>query len=158
MQAMDVELNASFARTSRIGYVTSCSVIFYGLIAYYILRYTSMRTPWFEDFSLVKYIFWGLAVSISICIVVIHQLAGAKLRSLTLDTAQVIKYLQTMALVTFGLCESIGLLGILLVLITRNMTDYFGLAFLSLMAFSLSFPKFHRWKRYVQQAEQVQSI
>jgi len=53
------------------------------------------------------------------------------------------------AIITFALCEAVGLLGLVLFLLTGNSLDFYIFMFLSLFYFWLYFPKYQDWEAQV---------
>lgn len=151
MENYEDDLNEVYRSTSIIGYSTSFSVIIYGLITYYLLS-RSTGQPVFDNAEMIRQIFWVVGFSISITIGLMRRVVFRNSRKKELTAQETLKHLQTSSMVTFGMCESIGILGLVLALMTKNMNDYYGLAFLSLISFGIFFPKIHIWDQQMKQA------
>jgi len=141
----------AYERTSFVGYATTFSVLFYGLVSYFILKFTSRDQPFFSEFEYLHEIFWALAFVIVVGIVVISRMSLRRISKVELSPDRVVKCLQARSMVIFAMCEGIGVLGLILSLLTRTMLDYYGFAFVSLLSFRLFFPKLHQWEDLVQQ-------
>lgn len=140
------ELSEVYRSTSIIGYSTSFSVIIYGLIAYYLLSRPSGGQSAVENSPMIRQIFWIVGISILFSVSLLHRLMLKNAKKKDFNSREMLKQLQTTSMVTFGMCESIGILGLILSIMTKNINDYYGLGFLSLASFGLFSPKIHLWE------------
>ncbi len=60
-------------------------------------------------------------------------------------------YLPAGAIITFALCEAVGLYGLILFLLTKNSTDFFIFMLISLLYFYLFYPKYGDWEKLSHQ-------
>lgn len=140
------DLNEVYRSTSIIGYSTSFSVIIYGLIAYYLLSRSSGGQSAVENSEMIRQIFWFVGISILFSVSLMRRLISKNAKKKEISSREMLKQLQTTSMVTFGMCESIGILGLVLSIMTKNINDYYGLGFLSLVSFGLFFPKIDLWE------------
>ena len=152
MQDYGPELKAAFSTTSIIGYCTSLSVIVYGLIAHFLLsRYPLGDAPAPNASLLLRWI-GGAGVALFLGLAGLRPLVLRLNKPGQTTSAALIRQLQTTAMVVYGGCESISIFGLVAAIVTREMHNYYWLAFLSLAAFSAYFPKYDVWERHVQDA------
>ena len=60
-----------------------------------------------------------------------------------------VQKLFTAAIVTFALCESAGIYGLVLFIIGGSSFDFYLFVFLSLVLFAVTFPKYPQWEEWV---------
>ncbi|MGE0269330.1 MAG: hypothetical protein AB7S78_12845 [Candidatus Omnitrophota bacterium] len=152
MENYEDELNDVYRSTSVIGYSTSFSVIIYGGIAYYLLSRSADGQPVFDHAEVIRQVFWVVGISILISIGLMRRIVSRNSRKREFTLQEMLKHLQTSSMITFGMCESIGILGLVLTLMTKNINDYYGFGFLSLISFGFYFPKLHHWDQQLKQA------
>jgi hypothetical protein len=90
--------------------------------------------------SLLKYAFLALAVAQFGIIKVVQKIMPAK----SVDN------LPQTAIITFALCESVAVLGLVLFLLAGNALDFYILMTISLGFFYLFFPKYDQWEQRVR--------
>jgi hypothetical protein len=87
--------------------------------------------------DLLKYVFLALAAA---------QFGVIKAVQKILPTRSV-ENLSTVAIITFALCESVGVLGLVLFLLAGNSMDFYIFMVISLGFFTLFFPKYDQWEQ-----------
>lgn len=150
MEDYQPQLKEAFRATSIIGYFTSLSVIVYGLIAYFLLSRYSMDEQTPDRVALMTKLIGGLGGLMFIGMAFLRPTLLKINRPQEQTTAGFIRQLQAAAMVVYGLCETISILGLILSMITRNMQNYYWMAFLSLLAFGIYFPKYSNWDRHLR--------
>jgi hypothetical protein len=90
--------------------------------------------------SLLKYIFLAIAAAQYGLIKVVQKILPAKSAD---------KLPQT-AIITFALCESVSVLGLVLFLLAGNSMDFYIFMVISLGFFYLFFPKYEQWEEVVK--------
>jgi hypothetical protein len=90
--------------------------------------------------DLLKYIFLALAAA---------QFGVIKAIQRILPTRSV-ENLSTVAIITFALCESVAVLGLVLFLLSGNSMDFYIFMVISLGFFYLFFPKYEQWEERVR--------
>ncbi len=147
------DLDRVFKHTSLIGYGTSMSVIFYGLIGFFVLKYSSRPEPFISPDSFVKSICVGIALGFAGLAWFIRAKIRQDLEVGMMSVDAALRRLQTSTLVTYGLCEGIGLVGLIVAYLTQSIQDYYPYAFAALLAFSLFFPRYNDWERVIQRQQ-----
>ena len=150
MEDYQAQLRDSFRATSIVGYSTSLSVIVYGVIANFLLSRHSGAPESDGDHLVV--IFGGLGGVLFVALAFLDPVIRQINRPAEISGPAVIRQLQASAMVTFGVCETISILGLVLAVMTRDIRNYYWLAFLSLVAFAVYFPKYARWDRFLRDA------
>jgi hypothetical protein len=64
--------------------------------------------------------------------------------------ARAVKKVLSASLVSYMLCNAIGLYGLLLFLLTRNHKHFYGFMLLSLLFFSFYFPRYYQWREWME--------
>ncbi|MBP9855075.1 MAG: hypothetical protein KBD53_09435 [Candidatus Omnitrophica bacterium] len=152
MENYDDELRAIYRSTSMIGYSTSVSVIIYGIIAYYMVAGSANRQPVFAQVEMIRAIFCFVGFSLIVAIGLMNRMNSRDIKKKGLTPAEMLRHFQTRSIVIFGICEFIGILGLILTMMTKNINDYYGLGFLSLFSFGFFFPKLYVWDEQMKGA------
>jgi hypothetical protein len=97
--------------------------------------------------SLLKYVFLALAAAQYGIIKAIQKIIPAKS----------VANLPQAAIITFALCESVALLGLVLFLLAGNSLDFYVFMVISLGFFYLFFPKYEQWEQLVRSQNSNQS-
>lgn len=90
----------------------------------------------------LKYIFLVLAAAQYVIIKVVQKII----------LAQSVDNLPQAAIVTFALCETVAIFGLVLFLLTGNGMDFYVFMVISLGFFYLFFPKYEQWEQIVSAA------
>ncbi len=90
--------------------------------------------------SLLKYIFLALAAGQYFIIKIIQKIV----------LAQSVDNLPQAAIITFALCETVAILGLVLFLLTGNGLDFYVFMVISLGFFYVYFPKYEQWEELVK--------
>jgi hypothetical protein len=98
--------------------------------------------------SLLKYIFLALAAAQFVIIKVVLKTLPAR----SLDK------LPQAAIITFALCETVAIFGLVLFLLTGNALDFYVFMVISLGYFYLFFPKYEQWEQLVSTATPTQKM
>jgi len=93
-----------------------------------------------QTVDLLKYVFLALAAA---------QFGVIKAVQKILPTRSV-ENLATAAIITFALCESVAVLGLVLFLLAGNSMDFYIFMVISLGFFYLFFPKYEQWEERVR--------
>jgi hypothetical protein len=96
--------------------------------------------------TLLKYIFLGLAAAQYGIIKVVNQVVPARSPA----------NLPQAAIITFALCESVAILGLVLFLLAGNALDFYVFMVISLGFFYLFFPKYDQWEQRVRTLDSSQ--
>lgn len=66
-----------------------------------------------------------------------------------------VQKLITAAIVTFALCESVAIYGLVLFLLGRNTTDFYLFLIISFFYFIVFFPRYGTWEEWLQEREKA---
>ena len=61
----------------------------------------------------------------------------------------------TVSIISFALCESIAIYGLVLFLINGGRPEFYLFLLVALAAFAIHFPRFGRWQEWVQNMPEV---
>ena len=86
--------------------------------------------------ALLKYVFLALAAAQFVIIKAVQKILPAPS----------VEKLSLTAIITFALCESVGVLGLVLFLLAGNSMDFYIFMVISLGFFYLFFPKYEQWE------------
>jgi F0F1-type ATP synthase membrane subunit c/vacuolar-type H+-ATPase subunit K len=92
--------------------------------------------------ALLKYIFLAVAASQYAAIKVVQKILPAKSPD----------HLPQATIITFALCETVAVLGLVLFLLAGNSLDFYIFMVISLGYFYLFFPKFEQWEQLMNTA------
>jgi F0F1-type ATP synthase membrane subunit c/vacuolar-type H+-ATPase subunit K len=95
--------------------------------------------------KLIKYIFLALAAAQFVIVKVVQKIIPAR----SADK------LPQAAIITFALCETVAVLGLVLFLLAGNALDFYVFMVISLGYFYLFFPKYEQWEKLVAEVAPV---
>lgn len=101
----------------------------------------------FPQWEVLRYALVGLAVADAILI----RILKARLLAARPAAAPPGVRLQTASIVTFALCEAVGLFGFVLFLIAGSALDFYFFLVLSLLLFGIHFPRWDQWEEWARQ-------
>ena len=90
--------------------------------------------------TLLKYVFLALAAAQFVIIKAVQKILPAPS----------VEKLSLTAIITFALCESVAVLGLVLFLLSGNSMDFYIFMVISLGFFTLFFPKYDQWEERVR--------
>jgi hypothetical protein len=150
------ELSKAYATTRTVGLSVSSGIIFYGVIAYVLnQKEASPQTPE-TVFAMLRYIFFIGSVMSLLAIqwmrrVYLNRPDDADAESSEENRfASDVKKLQSLSMMTFGLCEIPAMLGFVLSVLTHRMNDFYPFLAISWLGFVFYFPKYDHWLEWVQ--------
>jgi len=134
-------LKARYLAVNFIGLAMIASVFVYAgvveLIKWKLAPFAGFATLAPQTVALLKYAFLALAAA---------QFGIIKAVQKILPTPSVEK-LSLTAIITFALCESVAVLGLVLFLLAGNSMDFYIFMVISLGFFTLFFPKYDQWEQ-----------
>jgi F0F1-type ATP synthase membrane subunit c/vacuolar-type H+-ATPase subunit K len=137
-------LKARYLAVNFIGLAMIASVFVYAgvveLIKWQMAPFTGFAQLDPQTVALIKYIFLALAAA---------QFGIIKAVQKFLPAPSVEK-LSLTAIITFALCESVAILGLVLFLLAGNSMDFYIFMVISLGFFYLFFPKYEQWEERVR--------
>jgi F0F1-type ATP synthase membrane subunit c/vacuolar-type H+-ATPase subunit K len=137
-------LQQQFKTTNYIGLALIASVFLYALTVICIdkgyLPFKAQPGANSGTFTIIKYILLVLSV--------LQYFAIRFFQKFSLKSAA---YLPPAAIITFALCETVSIYGLVLFFLTGNATDFFIFMAISLLYFYLFYPKYADWERMWKQ-------
>ena len=138
-----------------IGVAMIMSLFVYAVIAEFI----KMNNEPFRGFSpfpemqILKYILFGIVIVEFFLIRHVQSviLSGGLTPGRTPNT-ETAKLLSA-TIITYALCESVGLLGLILFLLGGSSFDFYSFMVLSLIFYGIHFPRFNRWENWTKESE-----
>jgi len=142
-----LELKKRYLAVNFIGLAMIASVFAYAVVVEVVKR---ALAP-FQGFAgleaaqiqMVKYLFVALALGQFLLIRVVQKFL----------VSRVAQFLPQAAVISFALCEAVGLLGLVLFFLGGNPMDFYLFMLLSLFYFWFYFPKFRDWEAQAQAQE-----
>jgi hypothetical protein len=139
-------LKARYLTVNFIGLAMIAAVFVYAgaveLIKWQLAPFTGFARLDPGTASLLKYVFIGIAAVQYGAIKVVQKIVPAK----SADN------LPQAAIITFALCESVALLGLVLFLLSGQPMDFYIFMVISLGFFYLFFPKYEQWEEVAKAA------
>ena len=156
----ETELKRGYRLARFIGTAMVFGVLVYALVVE-IMRNNSAfsREPLLPDAAeSIKYLFLGLAL---IQFFLIRMIRG---RFLSRESAQTTNHqtgsvstrltgLLIMSIITYALCESIAIYGLVLFFVTKRPFDFYLFMGISLLYFAAYFPRYTQWEEWVVRGE-----
>ena len=135
--------------TRTVGAAMVASLLVYALIVHLIRTQFAPFTGFarFPEWEILRYVFVGMAVADAVLIRVLRSRALAAGAAVGPPGAQ----LQVTSIVTFALCEAVGILGFVLFLIAGSAVDFYFFLVLSLLLFGIHFPRYEQWEAWARQ-------
>ena len=139
-------LKARYLAVNFIGLAMIASIFVYAgvveLIKWQMAPFAGFAKLDPETVALLKYAFLALAAVQFGVIKAVQKILPAR----SVDN------LSTTAVITFALCESVGVLGLVLFLLAGNSMDFYIFMVISLGFFTLFFPKYDQWEQRLRAA------
>lgn len=133
-------LKARYLAINFIGLAMIASVFIYAgvveLLKWQLAPFAGFSTLDPGTADLIKYIFLALAAAQFFIIKALQKILSA----------HSVEKLSLTAIITFALCESVAVLGLVLFLLNGNSMDFYIFMVLSLGFFYLFFPKYEQWE------------
>jgi F0F1-type ATP synthase membrane subunit c/vacuolar-type H+-ATPase subunit K len=152
------DLRKAYRTTMLIGLWMMGGVFIYAIVVEFVKSRGSSigaASPMPSD-DILRYVLLGIAAVIFFLIRVInnHFLAGDVRIPGTGAASRYspdIQRLMTAAVITFALCESIAVLGLVLFFLGGSPADFYVFMLISLFFFSVYFPKYGRWEEWMRE-------
>ncbi len=157
------DLRKAYKTTVIIGLAMMASLLVYTIVVETIRKQHEPFggfSPMPDVIATLRYALLGVAVMEFFLIQLLNKLmlsAKAPIRK-TPGTAQFgpeAQKLMSAAVVTFALCESVAIYGLVLFLVQGNSNDFYLFLLISLAYFSMFFPKYGAWKAWMKEREQA---
>jgi hypothetical protein len=135
----DAQLKLRYLKINFVGLGLIGSVLMYAAVVEVLKRvlapFTGLAGLTPDQTQMVKYLLVALALGDFFLIKALPRILGAR----------TVEQLAAAAIVTFALCEAVGLFGLILFLMGGNAMDFYTFMFLSLFYFWFFFPKYQDW-------------
>ncbi len=143
------DLARHYRITRAIGAAMVASLLVYVLIVQLVrLRFAAFAGfARFPQWEVLRYVFVGMAVADAVLIRVLKARALAAGAAVVAPGAR----LQVASIVSFALCEAVGVLGFVLFLIAGSPVDFYFFFVLSLLLFGIHFPRYQQWEEWARQ-------
>jgi F0F1-type ATP synthase membrane subunit c/vacuolar-type H+-ATPase subunit K len=149
-------LRKAYRTTVTIGLAMMASLLVYAVVVEVIKN----RNPTFRGFSplsadtfttLLYTLLTFAIVEFFVIRIVNKALLSAKNRAVqSAPAAAPYAQLMSAAIVTFVLCETVAICGLVLFLIQGDTTDFYLFLMISLVYFTIYFPKYNKWEEWVR--------
>jgi len=155
------ELRKLYRTTVFIGLAMMASLVVY----YIVVAVIESRNEQFSGyapvpqnvFTILRYVLLGMtAVEFFIIRVLNTAMLSAKIPNAS--AAAPISLLMSASVVTFALCESVAVYGLVLFLIQGSTTDFYLFLMISLLFFTVYFPKYSKWEEWVRERERQKGM
>jgi hypothetical protein len=145
----NIALKSRYLAVNFIGLVLIAAVFVYAgvveVIKWQWSPFTGFANLSPQTARLLKYIFLALAAAQFVVIKVVQKIIPARSKA----------NLSQAAIITFALCESVAVLGLVLFLLIGNPLDFYIFMVISLGYFYLFFPKYEQWENLVAEVAPV---
>ena len=144
-----VAFDQYFRATRIIAIAMVSSLVIYAMLVELIKRQSApfrgfVQVPWWE---MLRWIFLALALADAGLIRVLRRALLAP-QAAGLGPG---RQLQTASIVTFALCESVGVFGLVLFLVSGSSADFYLFLAFALGLFAFHFPRRDRWEEWAGQ-------
>jgi hypothetical protein len=147
------ELKKAYRRTATIGIAMVVSLVAY-IAVVVVLQATQESFGAVADASLLRNIFFVIALA---TIVVVQVLRRRMYRTPSMVSSggepsvnDLIQKLVSTSIITFALAESIAIYGLVLFFLTGAAADFYALLAISLVTFTVFFPRYSRWEEWMK--------
>jgi F0F1-type ATP synthase membrane subunit c/vacuolar-type H+-ATPase subunit K len=151
------ELKKAYRITMTIGSVMIAGLFIYvAVVVFMKVHYEPFEglSP-FSNIVFLKYILYGVALLQFFLISALKRLILSGKFLFQSSREQKSSYspdnqkLMKASIITFSLCESVAIYGLILFLLSGNVIDFLGLFVLSLIYFIVFFPRFDQWQAWI---------
>ena len=159
------DLRKAYRITAFIGLAMIASLIVYAVVVELIKEQNAPFggfSPMPEVIATLRYALLGVAALEFFVIRLLNTLmlsGKVPLRSsaATVPFAPEVQRLVSASIVTYALCESVAIYGLVLFLIQGNSSDFYLFLILSLLYFSIFFPKYGKWEEWNAEQKREQA-
>jgi F0F1-type ATP synthase membrane subunit c/vacuolar-type H+-ATPase subunit K len=159
------DLRKAFRMTVFIGAAMIASVFVYAVVVEIIKKQHEPFhgfAPMGDIVSTLRYALLGVVAVVFFVIRFLNKLmlsTKTPIRSAAMVSpfSPEVQRLISASIVTFALCESVAIYGLVLFLIQGNSGDFYLFLVLSLFFFSIYFPRYGKWEEWVKEREREQA-
>ncbi len=156
------DLRKAYRMTAFVGLAMIASVLVYAIVVEVIKRQNAPFggfSPMPEYYTTLRHILLVLAAVVFFAVRPLQrfmltakgQLQGSRTTS---QFAPEVQRLMTASIVTYALCESVAIYGLVLFMLHGNSGDFYLFMVLSIFYFSTYFPKYDKWEKWIAQQQQ----
>ena len=154
----EIELRRTYRVAAIIGLAMGLGVLMYLVIVQFLstspgFPREASTLPWAD---MLRYVFLGIALAEFFLINTVRRLMLRPRQGRNVQegpfSATTVRLLTT-SIITFAICESVAILGLVLFFLTREASDYYLLMAISLICFAVYFPRYGQWKAWVEAEE-----
>jgi len=155
------DLHKAYRMTMFIGVVMIASVFVYAVVVEVLKKQHEPFggfAPMGDVISTLRYVLLGVA-AVDFFVIRILNTLMLSAKTPTRRSAMVSPFspeaqrLMTASIVTFALCESVAVYGLVLFLIQGYSSDFYLFMALSLFFYSVYFPKYGKWEEWIKEQE-----
>jgi len=159
------DLRKAYRMTAVIGLVMIASLVVYAVVIELIKKQNAPFggfSPMPDVISTLRYTLLGVVVVEFFMIRLLNTLmlsGKAPLRSspTTIPFSPAVQRLVVASIVTYALCESVAIYGLVLFLIQGNTGDFYLFLAVSLFYFIVYFPRYGNWEEWIAEQERKQA-
>lgn len=159
------ELRKAYRMTAFIGLAMMASLVVYTVVVELIKKQNEPfggYAPLPDEIATLRYALLGVAVVEFFVIRLLNKLmlsGNVPLQSspTIVRFAPQVQRLVSASIVTYALCESVAIYGLVLFLIQGNSSDFYLFLILSLFSFSIYFPKYSTWEEWIAEQEREEA-
>lgn len=160
------DLRKAYRTTAFIGLAMIAGLIVYAVVVELIKKQHAPFggfSPMPDGISTLRYVLLGVvAVEFFVIRILNKVMLSGKVplqsSSTTVQFTPEVQRLVSASIVTFALCESVAIYGLVLFLIQGNSGDFYLFMVLSLLYFSIYFPKYGTWEEWLAEQERGQPL
>jgi F0F1-type ATP synthase membrane subunit c/vacuolar-type H+-ATPase subunit K len=140
------DLKRVYRLATILGIAMISSLFIYALIVEFIKVKVNININFPSSMvDLLRYVFFGIAIGEFLLITFLRSRMVSGAPSLAK-----IQKLLSMTILTYALCESVAIYGLILFLIGGRRFDFYSLMILSLIFFAIYFPRYAQWEEWLQ--------
>lgn len=159
------QLRQAYRTSMMIGLAMLWSLLVYAAMVE-LLRWNLAPFKGFAPFpavDILRYVFLALSVADFFLIRFLrNRILSGKLNvqqapSPPRGSSEQIQRLRVASVVTYALCESVAIYGLILFLIAGSRSDFYGFLVLSAVLYAVYFPRYGQWEQWVHEQERGHS-
>ncbi|MFQ6081821.1 MAG: hypothetical protein ACE5WD_00495 [Candidatus Aminicenantia bacterium] len=156
VKSMD-ELKRSYRLATIIGIAMIASLFVYVAVIEFIKKNSAPLNGFapFPEVDILRYVLLGVAIA---CFFLIRFIKNRILSGKATIQKETIMYnlsapiqrLLTASIITYAFCESVAIIGLVLFFIAGNSLDFYTFMVISLILFSIYFPRYNQWEEWIK--------
>lgn len=149
-----------------IGIAIIASMAVYAALAQLLKQGGNLSAPMMplEQMNILRCSFYGLSILVILAIAALKRMLLSDKAIAQIGQSRKSSYpaplqaLVTSTIITYALCESVAVFGLVLFFLTRTTRDFYILLAVSLILFAVNFPRLSQWQDRLAQRETPQAI